>query len=317
MTEHPMHDGHCTTHHRHGQHGEGCGALGGHLHRPRQGRALWWCLGLTHAAMLIELVAGYLTNSLMLISDGVHMSLHAVSMGVSLLAILLARRGSSARFPYGWHRVEIVAAQFNGLLLLGLSGWIIWEAIARLRSPLSIDPAQLIWVALFGLVVNLVTALILHQGGTEDLNTRSAFLHLLADLISSVAIVVGCAVMAWTQWYIIDPLLSLLVAALTLKWSLDLLGQSLRILLQGAPRSTSAAAVEAQLKEAVPAIRRVSEVRIWELTSGFVCCSARIWLEDMPFRESTFLCRRAEAWLWEHLGMGHVVIQAEMYGAEE
>ena len=156
--------------------------------------------------MVIEVVGGVLTGSLMLISDAAHMLSHAVALFISYVAIRLAAQPVGEASHYGHYRAEILGAFLNGLGLLVLTGWILWEAIHRFVEPVAVAGGEMTLIALFGLAVNVLTAVILARAGTDDLNTKSAFLHMLGDMFSSVAIVVGGLVLWRTGWTWVDPL---------------------------------------------------------------------------------------------------------------
>ncbi len=184
--------------------------------------ALGWCVGITLVVMAIEFAAAALTRSLMLYSDALHMLSHAFSLGVSLTAVLIAKRQLRGAEPTFETRPELWAALINGVGLIGFSGYIIYEGIVRIFDPVAISTPETFAVAVVGLLVNLLTAVILSASGLEDLNTKSAFMHMLADTFSSVAIVVGTVVIYFTEWFVIDALLSLVVAGVIAKWAIGL-----------------------------------------------------------------------------------------------
>lgn len=243
------------------------------IHRPKQRRALTLCVILTASMMLIEFIAGWFTGSLMLISDAIHMLSHAMALGLSFLAIILAQKKVSERFPFGFYRVEILAALLNGIGIAIFSGWIIYEAIQRIINPIVILSAELTIVAVLGLAVNLTTAFILHKAGAKDLNTKSAYLHMLADTLSSVAIVIGGGIIYFTDWFIIDPILSMVVAGIVAKWSWELLRDSTLIMLERTPDHIEIKEVEKDLKQKFPEINDIHDIHIWEVTSHFICMS--------------------------------------------
>ncbi len=261
--------------------------------------------------MVIEIVAGMLTGSLMLISDGIHMLSHATALGISLLAIVIARKKIGEHFPFGLYRVEILAALFNGISLAGFSLWIVYEGILRIIHPVVILGPELTAVALVGLGVNVTTAVILRRAGLEDLNTRSAFLHMLADTFSSVAIVLGGIIIVFTNWYIVDPILSVLVAVLVGKWSWDLLRDSTLILLERKPDNIDSAAVETRLKQEFPEVRNVHDIHIWEITSQFICITLHLVLDDMKLKDTDLIRSKVSNYLQQEFGFGHSVIQTE------
>lgn len=182
-------------------------------------QALVLCIFITLAVMTVELVYSYLANSLMLFSDGLHMLSHSSSLLISFIAILLAERLKNTK-------VELGAALINGIGLLVFTIYILWESWERFQEPEHIKAADTLLVALIGLATNLLTAWILGSSGADDLNTRSAFLHMLADTISSIAIIIGAVIILFTDWYLIDALLSAIVALIVGKWSVGLLKNS-------------------------------------------------------------------------------------------
>jgi cobalt-zinc-cadmium efflux system protein len=282
-----------------------------HVHRPQQRKALLQCLILTNVMMIVEFAAGWFTGSLMLVSDAIHMTSHAAALGISWLALTLAHRPTSKRFPFGLYRIEILAALMNGIALAGFALWIVVEAIGRVLSPVEIPAVELTAAAIIGLLVNLSTAFILHRSGIEDLNTRSAFLHMLADTFSSVAIVLGGILILLTDLYIIDSILSLVIALVVVKWSLGLLRESVTVLLEAKPDHVDLTEIEQRLQRAFPEIRDVHSVHVWEITSQFVCLSAHVAVADMALSTCDALRVRIHDFVSQHFQIQHVVLQLE------
>jgi cobalt-zinc-cadmium efflux system protein len=231
-------------------------------HRPRQRRALLISIILIVLMMVVEFAAGWLTGSLMLTSDAVHMLSHATALGVSLMAIMFARHQLGDHLPFGLYRVEVLAGLVNGLSLAGFSLWIIYEAVTRLFHPVDVSSGELIVVATVGLAINAVTAVILFRAGFEDLNTRGALLHMLADGFSSVVIVAGAIVMAYTGWVFIDPILSIVVSLIIGKWSWGLLRDSTLILLERKPDHVNLAEIERELIGEFLEIREIHDLHV-------------------------------------------------------
>jgi cobalt-zinc-cadmium efflux system protein len=279
-------------------------------HRPRQRRALAISMVLTVAAMVAEFVTGTLTGSLMLLSDAVHMLGHVVSLAISYLAIWMAARPRTARSHYGLFRSEILASLLNGLGLLVLSGVIAFEAVERLQEPIPVQGMEMIVVAVIGLGVNIVTAWILSRSGAEDLNTRSALLHMMGDLFSSVVIVIGGIVLIWTGWMWVDPLLSLLVALVILWWSVGLLRSSCSILLERSPEGLEPEEVLAAMRDE-PGVKEVHDLHVWEITSGYICLTAHVVVEDRPVSETDALREALCDSLWNRYRVAHVTLQLE------
>ena len=279
-------------------------------HRPTQRRALVWCLGITCVATVGEAIGGWLTGSLMLLSDAVHMLSHTIALGVSYVAILVAGRPRTARSHFGLFRAEILASLFNAVGLFALTGWIIYESIERLQSPVPIVGPAMVVVASIGLLVNVVTAWILGRSGAEDLNTRSALLHMLGDMFSSVVIVVGGVVLIQTGWTWIDPALSLVVAVVILWWALGLLRTSCSILLERAPEGIEPDDVRVAMYGA-PGVRGVHDMHIWEITSGYICVTAHVVVDDIRVSETARLRETICDLLWERFQVAHVTLQIE------
>lgn len=266
---------------------------------------------LTVVMMAVEFAAGWLTGSLMLTSDAMHMLSHTAALGVSLLALLLARHGRGDHLPFGLYRVEVLAALVNGLGLAVFSLWIVYEAVLRLLNPVSVSGRELIVVATLGLIVNAVTAILLFRAGHEDLNTRGALLHMLADGFSSVVIVAGAVVMTFTGWAFIDPALSILVALIVGKWSWGLLRDSALILLERKPNHINLPEIERELLGEFPEIKNIHDLHVWEITTHFLCLSAHVVLDDVRLSETRVIRDAISNHLRRRFGVAHAVIQFE------
>jgi len=268
---------------------------------------------ITAAMMVAEIVAGLLTNSLALLSDAGHMLTHLLALGVSYLAIWLANREADPSRTYGWYRVEILAALFNAVTLAAFSVGIGVEAMTRFGAPPPVDTGPMIWVAIAGLVVNLVTAFILHGASRHDLNVRSAFLHLLGDTASSVVVVGGGALMYYTGWFVVDPILSVLVALVIALWSVGLLRESVHVLMEAAPRHLGVEDVEAAIRECAPEVHAVTDLHIWEITSQMYALSAHLELSDAAeLGQGPSLVARVGCMLDERYRIGHATLQLDV-----
>jgi len=283
--------------------------------RAKQQKALAWCIGLTLVTMIAEIVGGLVSGSLMLLSDAAHMLSHLVALSVSWFAIRMGSRPRTARSHYGLYRAEILASFINAVGLLVLSGWIVFESIERFQSPVEVQGKAMIAVAILGLVVNLITAKILSDAGAEDLNTKSALLHMLGDLFSSVVIVVGGLVLLQTGWNWIDPALSIAVALVILWWGIGLLRSSTSILLERAPECLEPAEVQRTL-EAHEGVHEVHDLHVWEITSGYICLTAHVVLQqDARLSESMAVRDELNDLLWSRYRVAHVTLQLEAEGA--
>jgi cobalt-zinc-cadmium efflux system protein len=238
-------------------------------------------MAITGLMMVAEVIGGLLTNSLALVSDAGHMFTHFFALLISLSAILCANMESCRRRTFGFYRVEILAALFNSVFLFAVTAWILFEGVKRIIYPAPVLSAQMFIIAVMGLAVNLISALILHGAGKDDLNIKSAFLHMWADTISSVAIVTGAVIIYFTQWNIIDPLLSILIALLIVVWGWQLFKDSVNILLESAPKGMDSNQVESALKENIPEIEEITDLHIWEITSKMYSMTAHIKLKNL------------------------------------
>jgi len=280
-------------------------------HRPLQRRALAFCFTLTLLMMMAEFVTGMWYGSLMLISDGVHMLSHAGALALSWIALAIAGRTSGKGLSYGLYRVEILAALANATGLVAFSAWIIFQAVSRVLNPIAVSGAEVTGVAIAGLGINIVTILILHGAGAWDLNTRSALLHMIADLVSSLVIVVGGSIIWMTGWVVLDPLLSLAVAVVIAKWSFTLLRDSFMVLLESQPQHLSQEQIEGSLLQSFPQIKGLHDLHLWEITSHFICLSVHVVVEDTLLSDVQDLRRSISAFLLDRYGIGHCVIQLE------
>jgi cobalt-zinc-cadmium efflux system protein len=277
--------------------------------KTRERRRLRWALVITAVAMVGEAVGGVLVGSLALVSDAGHMLTHAFALGISLAAIVLAARPPSGQRTYGLHRVEILAALLNGATLLGVTVWITWQAVLRFRHPQPILETPMLVVAGVGLVVNLVTAWLLHDVGKHDLNVRSAFLHMLGDTVSSVAVVAGALVIERTGWLWIDPALSLGICLLIVLWSASLIRDAVRVLLEAAPYGISLQNVRDAVGRCFPEVVALHDVHVWTVTSGMVAMTARVEVRLESLDECCALAERLETLLRADFGIGHATLQ--------
>ena len=276
-----------------------------------QGRSrLAACVAITAVTMVVEFVAGILTGSLALVSDAGHMLTHGFSLVISYFAITLAQRPATERRTFGLYRTEILAALFNGASLLIITGFIVWYAVQRICHPVPISAGWMLAVAVIGLAVNILTAFILKESAGDDLNIKSAFLHMLGDLISSVIVVGGALAIIWTGWYPIDPILSMVVCAFILVWAYSLIRESVEILLQATPRDVDIPAITERLS-CVDGVKLVHDVHVWSITSGLHSLSAHIQIDDMPMSRSSVILNEIGEILKRDFNIIHYTIQFE------
>lgn len=240
--------------------------MSAHTHASNERRLLVG-MALTGSFMLVEAIGGWLVGSLALIADAGHMLSDFAALGLSWAAFRISARRADAKRTFGYHRVQVLAAMVNGATLMALALWICVEAIDRLSAPIAILPTPMLIVAAIGLVVNIVVFRVLHGGDRQNLNMQGAALHVLGDILGSVAAIAAAVIIMTTGWTLADPILSLLVVVLILRSGLILLRRTTHILLEGTPDALDPTEVGRQLTEAVGAVHDIHHVHVWSLSS--------------------------------------------------
>ncbi len=271
-------------------------------------RRLRYVLALTAAFMLVEAAGGWLSGSLALLADAGHMLTDVGALGLSLLTASIARRPADDRKTYGYLRWEILAALVNGAALIVIAAWVVVEAVHRLGRPHAVEGGLLLAVAAAGAAANALALWLLHGAHQHNLNTRGAYLHILGDLLGSVAAVGAGIVILLTGWTPIDPILSVLLALLILAGAWRLVKESTDILLEAVPRSVSMAEVQQRML-AVEGVRAVHDLHVWAVTSGVIAMSGHAVVPALGAHPLVLDgIRRAMG----TLGIGHVTIQLEV-----
>lgn len=248
----------------------GAGKPHSHAHahgHGQDGRRLYWALVLTGGFAVVELIGGWLAQSLTLVADAGHMFTDTASLALAWLALRFASLPSDRKRTYGYHRLQVLAAFVNSLILLAAVLWIGFEAVQRLREPAPVAGPLMLSVAAAGLVINIAALILLHRGDTHNLNMRAAYLHVLSDLLGSLLAITAAAVVILTGWVRIDPILALVVALLIVIAAGSLLRKSAHILLEGTPEWLDIEELEREIKGAVGGVIDVHHVHVWSLTS--------------------------------------------------
>jgi cobalt-zinc-cadmium efflux system protein len=282
-----------------------------HDHAPRgdaDRRLLAGALALIVVFMAGELVAGILSGSLALLADAGHMISDAAALGFALVAATLAVRPAQGRWTYGFRRLEILAAQLNGLALLLVGIWIVFGAIRRLVSPTDVRGGVMLVVALCGVVVNMAATALLSRASRESLNVRGAFLHVATDLVAFIGTAIAGVLILATGWDRFDPIASLLVAGLMFWAAYGLLRDSTRIFLEVSPENIDPDAVGHALV-AEPDVIGVHDLHVWTLTSGFPVVSAHVLVAAGA--DCHAARRHLEEVLAERFGLQHSTLQVE------
>ncbi len=280
------------------------------MHHHDSSHKLGLAVGLTVLILAAEIAGGLWSGSLALLADAGHVFTDALALALSYLAVRAAARPADERHTYGFHRLQILAALINGLTLLVIAGEIVLEAWARWQAPRPIQAGVMLGVALIGLIVNALVAFILHEHDHDDVNTRSAYLHVLGDTISSVGVIGAGGVILLTGWLWLDPLVSALISVMIVVSAVRLLRETLHILVEGTPRGASAAEVGAAMVE-VPGVRDVHDVHVWTLGPGHVAMSAHVMLDDQALSATAEIMRALKALLLTRFAITHTTLQFE------
>lgn len=249
-----------------------------HDHDHSSRHTLLWALAITLGFAFVEAISGWFSNSLALMGDAGHMFTDASALGLAAFAAWLAKRPPSHRHSYGLVRAEIVAALINSLTMIAIVIGITIAAIERLQEPRDVSGGTVMVIAFIGLLVNIAVAWILHRG-EQTLNTRAALLHVLGDLLGSVAALISGIVIYYSGWTTIDPILSLIICALILVSSLRLLREAVHVIMEGVPFDLDLPEV-GQTMAAVDGVEAVYDLHIWSVASGTIALSAHVVMKD-------------------------------------
>jgi cobalt-zinc-cadmium efflux system protein len=279
-----------------------------HGHRGANRRRLALVLALAVSFLLVEVVAGVLTGSLALLADAGHMLTDVAALVLALAAMKFAERPPSPRRTYGYHRVEILAALINAIVLLGVAGYILFEAWERFSHPTPVAGLPVLAVATAGLVVNVVGVVLLRSGSQASLNVKGAYNEVLADAASSVGVIVGAGVITATGWLWVDPLVAVGIALFILPRTAALLREAVQVLLEGTPREVDIAAVRTAMEE-VGGVKTIHDLHVWTLTSGVHALSAHAILQEGAVHDEVLTALRER--VTHGFPISHVTVQLE------
>jgi cobalt-zinc-cadmium efflux system protein len=278
------------------------------LQRPK--RLLALSLAITASIAIIEVVGGVLSNSISLVSDAVHVFTDVMAIGLSLFAITVAAKSHSGVMTFGYHRAEVLAALANGVALAAISVWVLYEAVLRVMSPRMIDAPVMLAAAGIGLAGNLVVMFLLKQHAGKSINVQSAFVHVVYDAVSSVAVIVTGLVALYTGITIVDPLVAFLIAGLVARSAYTIVRTSTHILLEGAPRELDMQQVIATLKQ-LDGVVDVHDLHVWTISTGMDALSGHVVVRDQMLSQSGKLIGDINRALGERFNITHTTIQLE------
>lgn len=295
-------------------HGHGHSHGHGHHHHGSAGsrnrRRLMITLVLAAVYMVAEAVGGWWANSLALLADAGHMLSDVGALALSLFAIWIAQRPATPQRTYGYYRTEILAALVNGATLIAISLLIFVEAYRRFSEPQPVAGAVVMWIAIGGLLVNLLGLWMLHGGKDESLNVRGAWLHLLTDALGSVGAILGGAAVWAFGWNWADPLVSVLIGLLVIWSAWHLVRESVAVLLEGTPAHIDVATVRAAMIE-VDGVEEVHDLHVWTITSGMEAMSGHVVVGDGGRAPGGDVLAELHRVLHERFGLHHMTIQVE------
>jgi cobalt-zinc-cadmium efflux system protein len=294
------HHGHSHSHdHHHGHH-----------HHTGNKKALLWSFILIATFMVVEVIGGILTNSLALLSDAGHMLSDAAALGLSFFALKLGEKKVTQNKTFGYKRFEIIAAALNGLTLILISLYIFYEAINRFFEPQEVQSTGMLAISTIGLIVNLIAAWILMSGDKdENLNVRSAFLHVLGDLLGSVGAIVAALLIMFFGWSIADPIASVIVAFLIIISGWRVMKDAFHVLMEGTPTQIDVEKVKDALGQ-IPSVCEVHDLHLWTITSGYPVLSCHLVISGAD--EHDRVLHSAQSMLHDTFSIDHSTIQVEL-----
>lgn len=279
-----------------------------HTHSQPSSSRLWWTLGLNVIITVAEFIGGWITGFLALTADAVHNLSDVAAIGLAIFALSASRLPPTKRSTYGFHRVEVLSALVSSAALLIIAGFILAEAWQRWQHPEVIsNPRLLLIIASIGLFVNLFSMLLMHHGHQHSLNTRSLFLHLLSDFLSSVIVLIGATAVLWFNITWLDPILSALIGLMVVGAAWQIVREAVLILLNTVPKHLSFDEVERAIAS-IPNVHSVHDLHIWSLTSSESALSAHLVSSD---QDSERLLKKVRQTLTEKFGIRHSTIQIE------
>ncbi|MFI7008530.1 cation diffusion facilitator family transporter [Streptomyces sp. NPDC050145] len=303
----------------------GAGHSHDHGHGPTTGTAaaahrgrLRIALGITLTVMVVEIVGGVLADSLALVADAAHMATDALGLAMALLAIHFANRPPTEQRTFGYARAEILAALANCLLLLGVGGYVLVEAVQRFVEPADTAGGLTIVFGLIGLVANMISLSLLVKGQQESLNVRGAFLEVAADALGSLAVLISAVIILTTGWQAADPIASLIIGLMIVPRTVKLLRETLNVLLESAPKGVDMADVRAHIL-ALPGVEDVHDLHAWTITSGMPVLSAHVVVSQdvLSTIGNEKMLHELQGCLGDHFDVEHCTFQLEPTGHAE
>lgn len=273
-------------------------------------RGLMVATSITFTIMLVEIVGGIWSNSLALLSDAGHMFTDTMALGLSLFALIFAERPATAEKTFGFYRAEILAALFNGTALAVVSIIIFYESYDRIINPQPVGGSIMLAVAIVGLIANIIGVMFLTGARHHNMNVRSAFLHVVGDLLSSVGVIIAAAIISFTNWTVIDPLISVAIALIILRSAISLIFEAVNILMEATPKDIDILHMRETML-AITGVIDVHELHVWTIASGFRALSCHILVDDILTSHSSEILDKIKCELHDKFDIEHTTVQFE------
>ena len=281
-----------------------------HTHRAASRRSLTIALVLTISYMVAEIIGGLASGSLALITDAVHMFADAAAIGLALLAMWISGRPVSITRTFGFQRTEVLAALLNALSLWLITAWIFFEAFRRFMDPPEVQGTLMLIVGTGGLVINIIVAWALHRSARESLNVEGAFLHVLGDLLGSIGVIVASILIAMFGWFVVDPIISVVIGVLILAGSMRLIWKVSHVLMEGTPSHIDLHQL-CQRMEQEAGVTGVHDIHAWSITTGYDAFSAHVTTDRSTGETSDQMLSRLRVIAAQEFGISHITIQLE------
>ncbi len=265
---------------------------------------------LTVAIFILEVVGGILTHSLALLSDAGHILADVLALGLSWVALVLSSRPANRKKTYGYLRAEVIAASINGATLFLVAIWIFFEAYQRINQPVAVKSLEMFIIATVGLLVNLVVFFKLKGISEHSLNVKSAFLHVLGDMLASVGVIIGGIIMFFTRFYIVDPIVSILVGLIILRGAFSIIRDSSDILLEGVPRYLKLNDIESVLRK-IEEVEDLHDLHVWSVSSKDVALSCHVMIKEQSTHSAQKILDQIRLQLKKRFNIEHTTIQFE------
>jgi len=281
-----------------------------HHHPLPVGSKLKFGIMLTSLILAVEVAGGLLSNSLALLSDAGHVFADIIALSLSWYGVRQAGRPASSRMTFGYHRIGVVIALVNAVSIFAIAGVIFYEAYRRWQQPPEVNSQVMLIAAIVGLSVNIFIAFWLRKEQRSNLNVRSAFWHVLGDALASIGVIIGAAIILLTGWFLVDPIISVLIGFIIILAAWRILKEGLRVLLEAAPRQVDVTRMVDTLKK-IPGVKSVHDVHVWSVSPELHAMSCHVLTDDLRMSQATEIRKEVEKVLRRQFDIGHSALQME------